>query len=295
VSIEELIERSSLGTPGARALRARGKAMRGVMLCSCGGRAGFTQVNGWWVCATCRLPTLGYLSAMVGQGTDGENVGLIYFKGGTLDGKAYETKDLLGRESLDLPITEYKWTSEKITSASDPTKTAQVWKHVSLSAGGSGPIPSTEDNNHSTASAESVDAVPVAPPVRPEDPDPGVPDVRFTMEDGTASATIAPASEAERAAADQLTQETEELGLYDQPQEGQQEFPELPTGESLLARRKALKASRGDLVDRTGLAFSKIANIEQGTGKRVKDEEVRKLADALTQMEQERGGAGARS
>jgi predicted transcriptional regulator len=48
-------------------------------------------------------------------------------------------------------------------------------------------------------------------------------------------------------------------------------------------------------VDRTGLAFSKIANIEQGTGKRVKDEEVRKLADALTQMEQERGGAGARS
>lgn len=55
----------------------------------------------------------------------------------------------------------------------------------------------------------------------------------------------------------------------------------------LLARRETLKAARALVAERAGLASSKVAAIENGTGKRIKPEEVTALEDTLAALEQE--------
>lgn len=55
-------------------------------------------------------------------------VKIVFFRGGPLDGKAYNTVDLLDPVSAaDLPTHEYRWTQEKITSKLT-SQTARVWE-----------------------------------------------------------------------------------------------------------------------------------------------------------------------
>lgn len=60
-----------------------------------------------------------------------------------------------------------------------------------------------------------------------------------------------------------------------------------PARDDLLSRREALKASRALVAERANLAASKVTAIENGTGKRIKPEEVTALETALAAMEQE--------
>lgn len=54
-------------------------------------------------------------------------MGLVYFKGGPLDGRAYETQSLMTHEALRLEgLSQYKWTPEKITSKQTGAE-ARVW------------------------------------------------------------------------------------------------------------------------------------------------------------------------
>lgn len=274
--------------------------------CTCGGRAGFTCINGWWVCSTCLLPRRLYMEGHLQHGSstaeerEGNEVGLILFKGGPLDGNAYETKTLLGLESLNLPILEYVWTSEKITSERTGA-TAQVWRHQSIAADAP-PVtppapaaaPTTQVGSPTATEASETDLTVVAPV------EPGV---EVTDFQSTEPAQTGEAVEANR---EQVEQTLEAPGTVagttspapaPAPVSGEvvASTGELPSGESLLELRKSLKLSRGDVVDRCGLAHSKIASIEAGTGKRVKPEEIRLLSDTLNAFAAERGGAGARS
>lgn len=89
-----------------------------AILCVCSGRAGFRGlVDGTWVCADCGLPRPGYERTQVGN---------AYFRGGPMDGTAYSYDTLLSSAALTLPITEYRWTPEKITSKRTGN-TARVW------------------------------------------------------------------------------------------------------------------------------------------------------------------------
>lgn len=89
-------------------------------LCRCAGRDGFTRLpaSGDFVCASCHLPKIGYEKMASG--------GLAFFRGGPLDGQAYEYDVLLTTQAITLPINEYRWTTEKITS-SVTGNTARVW------------------------------------------------------------------------------------------------------------------------------------------------------------------------
>lgn len=98
------------------------------MYCTCTAR-GFTNLatNGgeWWVCAGCHKPTKAWI---MGQGDELLN----YFRGGPLDGLAYETITLIESPHHigHIPITEYLWSEEIVTS--DKTgRRARVWLHKS--------------------------------------------------------------------------------------------------------------------------------------------------------------------
>lgn len=60
-----------------------------------------------------------------------------------------------------------------------------------------------------------------------------------------------------------------------------------PARFDLQKRRKAIKVSRSLVAERAGLNESKVAAIENGTGKRIKPEEVSALEAALTALESE--------
>jgi hypothetical protein len=202
---------------------------------------------------------------------EGNEVGLILFEGGPLDGTAYETKSLLGTEALNIPVMEYKWTSEKRTSEKTGS-VAQVWKHFSLVG--------------ETASGQPEQPAVVAPQVSEQ-----IEELRevelqsVSMESGDAAGPGTSFAElVQDSGTDTVSQEASVAQTGD-----------LPDGADLERRRKALKLSVGALAERTGLAHSKIGSIEKGTGKRVKPEEVRVLADAIAQLEAERGGASAHS
>jgi hypothetical protein len=51
---------------------------------------------------------------------------VVFFREGPLDGKAYELEALMGHGAAQLPIIEYNWTPEKITSPSTGME-ARVW------------------------------------------------------------------------------------------------------------------------------------------------------------------------
>lgn len=256
-----------------------------LVSCTCGGRAGYTYVNGWWVCAICRLPRRMYLEGVINGtvpiGRD-EIMGLIYFEGGPLDGSAYETKTLLGLEAINLPVLEYVWTSETKVSERTGAK-AQVWRHQDQINGAhpvNPPVPQPVPTGAALQEAQSAvqayaneassTSVPTAGVLTEQELDAGV---EFADTNSSATAPTAP------------------QGGQTTPSDG------LPSGDSLFARRKALKLSVGAVVDACNgaLAHSKIGSIEKGTGKRVKPEEVRLYAETLARLEAQRGGASARS
>jgi hypothetical protein len=204
---------------------------------------------------------------MVTGNDGGGTVGLIYFEGGELDGRAYETKDLLGKESLNLPILDYKWTAEKRTSEKTQA-TAQVWKHVSVLDG------STAAPAAAPEPVQDIEPAPVDEDVAFDTDVPEQPVVERVPEDG-----------------DQIEEAAEILENAAPASTGA-----IPPGSELLERRKALKASRADVSERSGLAQSKIDAIENDKpAKRITDDERRKLADTIAQLEAERGGASAHS
>lgn len=104
--------------------RADVQTMRNRTICQCGGRMGWARLdNQWdddlWVCPGCGGP-----SQMVEEKT----MGLAYFRGGPLDGNAYEVAQL-GKDPAFAPyITQYNWTAEIIESQQTGAK-ARVWVH----------------------------------------------------------------------------------------------------------------------------------------------------------------------
>lgn len=202
-----------------------------------------------------------------------DEVGLIYFQGGPLDGHAYETATLLGQESLSLPVNQYVWTSEKKKSERTGM-VAQVWKHQDLVPGAE----TTQSNGHAA----------VAPP--------GSPAQQPVTEVGSATATqvegpAGPGTNVQEVAGTTPSDSSSPVPVGAQTASS----GDLPTGDELFARRKALKLSVGAVVERCSLAHSKIGAIEKGVGKRVKESEIREYAEILAQLEAERGGAGAHS
>lgn len=245
-----------------------------MMTCVCRSRqSGFTLVGGWWVCARCFLPAKGYAEAalngrlITGRNKEEENVGLVYFEGGPLDAHAYETSTLMSREAIDLPVLEYVWTSDKKTSERTGS-VAQVWRHKTLIGGAKPDQPNPATVTQLAAEAPAAPAAPT-PAAVPAPPVPGAMTGAAGPNDSTVVDVPAPApAPAEEAAASAM--------------------PATGSTENLLERRKALKLSRAQVSDRSGLAQSKIASIEAGTGKRVKPEEVQQLADAIAAFESER-------
>jgi hypothetical protein len=233
---------------------------------------------------------------------EGNEVGLILFVGGPLDGTAYETKSLLGTEALNIPVMEYKWTSEKRKSEKTDA-VAQVWKHFSLvgeTASGQPESLKAPEQYVAEARQKMIDAG--------EDPDRVVYAAQVgeqleanreqeqTLTDADVADLEAEEASIRLAALEQTSGTDTSAGTAPVSQDASvAQMGDLPDGADLERRRKALKLSVGALAERTGLAHSKIGSIEKGTGKRVKPEEVRVLADAIAQLEAERGGASAHS
>lgn len=200
---------------------------------------------------------------------------LVKFRGGPLADYVYDTKTLLGDEAINLPIIEYKWTSEKVRSEKTGA-VAQIWIHHTLLNG------QVEQPDLAVAAALAVSVpTPASPPPVP------VPAAAVQSAAGVpvaqagAVATLeapAPVQEVTEAAPDV---EAGHVGI--------------PTGginyENLLERRKGMKFSREQASAATGLAISKIIAIENNSGKRVKDDERRTLAEWVAAQE---AGASAR-
>jgi len=206
-------------------------------------------------------------------------MGLIYFEGGPLDGTAYETKTLLGLESLNLPVIEYVWTSEKKTSEATGA-VAALWRHRDLIDNPTPqPMAATLPQGQNVTEAERVAEVQVQEPV-----------VGLVIETAVEQPVVQAAQEVlDGGQFDELGNDVapDVQPAQPQPAAAAPSTGELPSGEQLLERRKALKASRADVSARSGLAQSKIGAIETGGGKRIKDEEIRVLADTITALEQE--------
>jgi hypothetical protein len=104
-----------------------------VVYCDCGvatGRQeGWTNLGvgtdrEWWVHSACHRPGKKWM--------EGADPGMLnFFKGGPMDGSAYETQTLLDAAAGSLPVTEYKWTPEVVTSSTTGAS-ARVWLHTSL-------------------------------------------------------------------------------------------------------------------------------------------------------------------
>lgn len=103
------------------------------LYCTCGTRGqqdGWSNMGTdeeWWVHSKCGRPGRIWL-----EGTD--TAMLNFFKGGPIDGCAYETSVLLGTDALAIPVTEYAWTPEVVTSATTGAS-ARVWVHQTLANG----------------------------------------------------------------------------------------------------------------------------------------------------------------
>lgn len=193
-------------------------------------------------------------------------MGLVMFRGGTLDSKVYETDTLMSTESVGLPILDYRWTAERVTSARTGA-VAQVWVHKSLVEGGQ-PAPA--------ASAAPAPAQPSAPAPAPTSAVPTAVAGVATPTDETRvdipSPSPIPAEEVVASpAVETPTVVSGDLGDT--------------TGPGLLARRTNLKLSRKQVSDDTGLAQSKIGGIETGKAQRVKPEEIQRYAAYLSGKE----------
>lgn len=97
------------------------------ILCRCGARDGWARLeNEWdddlWVCPRCGGPS--YMA-------EEKRMGLAFFRGGPLDGRAYEVATLTRDLSLGPYIIQYNWTPEIITSEQTGA-TARVWQHKEL-------------------------------------------------------------------------------------------------------------------------------------------------------------------
>jgi hypothetical protein len=227
-----------------------------MLTCSCGGRAGFTLVGGWWVCGKCGFPAPTYAKKMVrGHASrntteSGDDVGLIFFQGGPYDNTAYETEALLGTAALNMPaITEYHWTSEKQTSANTGA-VATIWRHDSLV-------------RQTRATVATIAAVPASL-------------------NGSASPDDATRVDVPTTAP---TAASEALSAAPAPPPSNGDVPPGLDGPTLLARRKALRLSRAQVSEQSGLAQSKIVGIENENAKRIKLAERELLAATLTSAE----------
>lgn len=83
--------------------------------------SGWSLIDGLWVCGTCGYPTKEWLLA------EGDKL-LNLFRGGPMDGQAYETSQLLSTSALSLPVVTYRWTPEIVTSEKTGRR-ARVWVH----------------------------------------------------------------------------------------------------------------------------------------------------------------------
>lgn len=99
-----------------------------AQFCEMGSHCAFTRVydavDELWICRVCGGPSRQY---------EVKQVGICYFRGGPLDNMAYETATLLTSEARALPLHEYSWTKDKVTSPSTGAE-ARVWVHKSLLA-----------------------------------------------------------------------------------------------------------------------------------------------------------------
>lgn len=205
--------------------------------------------------------------------------GIIFFEGGPNDGQTYFTKDLLGHKSLTIPITDYVWTSETKTSEKTGA-VAQIWRYKGL-VDAPAPAPAPVPMPAPVATPVSTVTEEPAVVVGPAEAVAAVSHVDSPAAEGVAGGD-APAAASEPVSGGSVATSVESMAGF-------------PSGEELMQRRKAMKLSVGAVGDKAGLAHSKVASIENGTGKRIKPEEIRALVDAVVALEAERGGdAGAR-
>lgn len=195
-------------------------------------------------------------------------MGLIVFEGGPLSGQAYQTKDLLGLPSINLPLDGYVWTSERRTSAKTGA-IAQVWRFRDPNA-----------DLLSTAAEEAPVTAAVldsAPNVLPPGAEP--------WEEGD-----------NRVTPDEDSPQPEEVNTPGvRPEPGDEEGDDEPLegfGARFRTRRDAIKATRATVSGLAGLKPSRLVAIEGGTGRPVDAAERARLEEALGKLEQERGDAG---
>lgn len=104
----------------------------------------------WWVHSACRRPGKKWM--------EGADPGMLnFFKGGPMDGSAYETQTLLEAAAGSLPVIEYKWTPEVVTSSTTGAS-ARVWLHTSLAndASSVAVVPPADDARSDDGSSVAV-------------------------------------------------------------------------------------------------------------------------------------------
>ena len=191
----------------------------------------------WWVHATCGRPSRKWL-----EGTQLDV--LNFFRGGPLDGYAYETTTLIEEAGAGIPITEYVWTPELITSQTTG-KQARVWAHKTTVG---------------AAQAGAVNHGPVVP-----------------------AAPAEPQDVSSQPAADDSTIVTPGEPVEDSTGGTEMAAKKAAATANLEDRRKELGFSRAQVAEASGLTQAKVYRIEKGTGKTT-DEERAQVSAALDQL-----------
>jgi transcriptional regulator with XRE-family HTH domain len=239
-----------------------------VIFCTHGGagKDGFTNLgNGpleeqWWVHANkdCMKPTQAWL---MGHASDMLN----YFRGGPIDGAAYDTQTLVSTAATVLPVAEYHWTPEVITSQATGAS-ARVWAY------GPTPVPT------------ELEAPVIAPKPEPERPaavpETG-PSVTLPSQD-TTSPMVWPDVPADIEAALPDGPVSEQ---YMSPEEddvaGSATVTPEEAGPQLLEERTESKFSRKAVADAAGVTTAVLWRVEQGRGKA---EEITAITKALKEL-----------
>jgi hypothetical protein len=211
-----------------------------------------------------------------------EDMALVKFVGGSLDGNVYTTETLLSDATLSPHILDYVWTSERVTSESTGA-VAQIWRHKNETQ------PEEPGGTHRNARLgalqemkSSIDGVTdgaVAPPI-PE-----------TSQTSSASSGAAAAHVATDHPVEPVSAPVgESNGAVDATSAAsiQADGDVDLTGSSLRSRREALKprVSRDVIAAMAGMATSRVFNIEnEKPTARITQKDRMQLAAAIARAE----------
>jgi hypothetical protein len=248
-----------------------------VIACKCNSirTRGFKNVNGWWVCNKCELPTTLYLIAMTEKGF---SMGLVYFEGGPLDGRAYESKSLLGGQGLLPEVGEYNWTSDKKVSG-ETGAVAQIWRWKN-------------DNGSNVPSAPAPEEAELAAAVFaanvPEQPDAITTAIAKA---GSGTPIVTAPQPRNGAVSNMAAPKYDEKPKAPRAKPATGDVPEGQDGETLRRRREALKIPRGKFSDMIGYSAARVDRVERELGNKPMLEERQLMWDKLNELEGASAGA----